>query len=190
MRANRRAATLSHKGRGEGSKKRMIMRLAGIFILAIIASVLAGGGAIAAVSFLPDWNNAAGPGYDDAFRVLSTMAYVTFEQRLILYGMAIRCWQQQPPIAKMTARALAIYQSADFAFDCLSGNSAEWRSDDQLVSRRDRPDPDVRAVVDHRAGTVVDSSSLSVSADIARGSRMSIRTRWPLMKNLHLSVLE
>lgn len=63
------------------------MRLAGIFILAIIASALAGGGAIAAVSFLPDWNNAAGPGLDDAFRALSTMAYVTLS--LVLYGLAI-----------------------------------------------------------------------------------------------------
>ena len=64
----------------------MIMRLAGIFILAIIASALAGGGAIAAVSWLPDWDNAE-PGIDDAFRVLSTMAYVTLS--LILYGLAI-----------------------------------------------------------------------------------------------------
>jgi hypothetical protein len=62
------------------------MRLAGIFILAIIASALAGGGAIAAVSLLPDWNNAE-PGLDDAFRVLSTMAYVTLS--LVLYGLAI-----------------------------------------------------------------------------------------------------
>jgi hypothetical protein len=63
------------------------MRLAGIFILAIIASALAGGGAIAAVSLLPDWDNAAGPGLDDAFRALSTMAYVILS--LILYGLAI-----------------------------------------------------------------------------------------------------
>ena len=63
------------------------MRLAAIFILAIIASALAGGGAIAALSLLPDWNHAAGPGPDDAVRALATMAYVTLS--LVLYGLAI-----------------------------------------------------------------------------------------------------
>jgi hypothetical protein len=63
------------------------MRLAGVFILAIIASALVGGGAIAAVSLLPDWDDASGPGLDDTFRALSTMAYVMLS--FFLYGFAI-----------------------------------------------------------------------------------------------------
>jgi hypothetical protein len=81
----RRAASLSYKGTGK--VERLTMRLAGVFILAIIASALAGGGAIAAVSLLPDWDDMAGSGLDDAFRALSTMAYVLLS--LILYGLAI-----------------------------------------------------------------------------------------------------
>jgi cell division protein FtsW (lipid II flippase) len=63
------------------------MRLVGIFILAMIVSALAGGGAIAAVSLLPDWDDAAGRGLDDAFRALLTVAYVILS--FILYGFAI-----------------------------------------------------------------------------------------------------
>jgi hypothetical protein len=63
------------------------MRLAGVFILAIIVSAVAGDGAIAAVSFLPDWDDAAARGLNDAFRALATMAYVILS--LFLYGFAI-----------------------------------------------------------------------------------------------------
>jgi heme A synthase len=63
------------------------MRLAGVFILAIIVSALAGDGAIAAVSLLPDWDDVAARGLDDAFRALATMAYVILS--LTLYGFAI-----------------------------------------------------------------------------------------------------
>jgi heme/copper-type cytochrome/quinol oxidase subunit 2 len=63
------------------------MRLAGVFVLAIIVSALAGDGAIAAVSLLPDWDDAAARGLDEAFRALATMAYVLLS--LILYGFAI-----------------------------------------------------------------------------------------------------
>ena len=46
------------------------MRLAGVFILAIVASAFAGLVLFAATSLLPDWDDAAGRGLDEAFRVL------------------------------------------------------------------------------------------------------------------------
>jgi hypothetical protein len=68
------------------------MRLAAVFILAIIVSALAGDGAIAAVSLLPDWDDVAAHGLDDAFRALATMAFVILS--LTLYGFAI--WRRDP----------------------------------------------------------------------------------------------
>ena len=52
------------------STTRAIMRLAGVFILAFVASAVAGMLAFAAVSFLPDWDDAAGRGLGEAFRAL------------------------------------------------------------------------------------------------------------------------
>ena len=63
------------------------MRLAGFFILAFVASATAGVIAYAAVSFLPDWDDAAGRGLGEAFRLLATAAYVILG--LILYGLAV-----------------------------------------------------------------------------------------------------
>jgi uncharacterized membrane protein len=62
------------------------MRSAGVFILAFIASAVAGMLAFAAVSLLPDWDDAAGRGLGEAFRVLLTAAYVILS--IILYGFA------------------------------------------------------------------------------------------------------
>jgi hypothetical protein len=61
------------------------MRLAGVFILAFVASAVAGVIAHAAVSFLPDWDGAAGLG--EAFRMLLTAVYVILG--IILYGFAV-----------------------------------------------------------------------------------------------------
>ena len=44
------------------------MRLAGVFILAFVASAIAGMLAYAAVSLLPDWDDPAGRGLGEAFR--------------------------------------------------------------------------------------------------------------------------
>jgi Ca2+/Na+ antiporter len=63
------------------------MRLAGAFILAFVASAIAGAIAYAAVSFLPDWDDAAGRGLGEAFRVLLTAIYVILG--IILYGFAV-----------------------------------------------------------------------------------------------------
>ena len=49
---------------------RAIMRLAGVLILAFVASAIAGALAFAAVSLLPDWDDAAGRGLGEAFRAL------------------------------------------------------------------------------------------------------------------------
>jgi hypothetical protein len=63
------------------------MRLAGLFILAFVASAIAGLLAHAAVSFLPDWDDAAGRGLGEAFRALLTAAYVILS--IVLYSFAL-----------------------------------------------------------------------------------------------------
>jgi hypothetical protein len=63
------------------------MRLAGFFILGFVASAIAGMLAYAAASFLPDWDDAAGRGLGEAFRVLLTGAYVIVG--IILYGFGL-----------------------------------------------------------------------------------------------------
>jgi hypothetical protein len=63
------------------------MRLAGFFVLAFVASAVAGLLAYGVVSLLPDWDDAAGSGLGQAFRVLLTAAYVILG--LILYGFAM-----------------------------------------------------------------------------------------------------
>jgi hypothetical protein len=63
------------------------MRLAGIFILAFVVSAISGVAAHAAVSLLPDWDDAAGRGLGEAFRLLLTAIYVILG--MILYGLAV-----------------------------------------------------------------------------------------------------
>jgi hypothetical protein len=64
------------------------MRLAGVFILAIVASAVAGLLAYAAVSVLPDWDDAAGRGLGEAFRAVLIVGYVILS--MLLYGLALR----------------------------------------------------------------------------------------------------
>jgi hypothetical protein len=68
------------------------MRLAGFLILAFVASAVAGMLAFAAVSLLPDWDDAAGRGLGDAFRVLLIAVYLILS--LLLYGIAL--WRRNP----------------------------------------------------------------------------------------------
>src|SRR5476649_2498267 len=63
------------------------MRLAGFFVLAFVASAVAGLLAYGAVSLLPDWDDAAGRGLGEAFRVLLVVVYVILG--IILYGFAM-----------------------------------------------------------------------------------------------------
>jgi hypothetical protein len=63
-----------------------MMRSAGVFALAFVASVISGAVAYIAVSFLPDWDDAAGRGLGEAFRALLTAAYVILG--MIVYGFA------------------------------------------------------------------------------------------------------
>jgi hypothetical protein len=63
------------------------MRLAGVFILAFVASAVAGVIAYAAVSFLPDWDDPAGRGLGDAFRLVLTAGYVILG--MVLYSLAV-----------------------------------------------------------------------------------------------------
>jgi len=69
------------------------MRLAGIFVLAFIASAIAGMLAYGAVSVLPDWDDAAGRGLGEAFRALLTAVYVILG--IVLYGIAV--WRRDWP---------------------------------------------------------------------------------------------
>jgi hypothetical protein len=62
------------------------MRIAGVFVLAFFASAIAGVLVYGAVSFLPDWDDAAGRGLGDAFRALLIAGYVIFS--ILLYGLA------------------------------------------------------------------------------------------------------
>jgi hypothetical protein len=63
------------------------MRLAGVFILAFVASTLAGVALFAATSWLPDGDDVAGRGLGEAFRALLTLVFVLFA--IVLYGFAV-----------------------------------------------------------------------------------------------------
>jgi hypothetical protein len=78
------------------------MRSAGVFILAFVASAVAGLLAFAAVSLLPDWDDAAGRGLGEAFRAVLIAAYVILS--LILFGFA--AWRRDR--ARHLTRALRI----------------------------------------------------------------------------------
>jgi hypothetical protein len=66
------------------------MRLAGVFILAFVASALAGLVLFAATSLLPNWDDAASRGAGEAFRALLTVVFVILG--VVLYGIAF--WRQ------------------------------------------------------------------------------------------------
>ena len=78
------------------------MRSAGVFILAFVASAVAGLLAFAAVSLLPDWDDAAGRGLGEAFRAVLIAAYVILS--IILFGFA--AWRRDR--ARHLTRALRI----------------------------------------------------------------------------------
>ena len=63
------------------------MRLAGVFILAFVASAVAGVALFAATSWLPDGDDAAGRGLGEAFRALLILVFVLLA--IVLYGIAI-----------------------------------------------------------------------------------------------------
>jgi hypothetical protein len=62
------------------------MRSAGVFVLAFVASAIAGMLGFAAGALLPDWDDPAGRGLGEAFRVLQIAAYVILS--IVLYGLA------------------------------------------------------------------------------------------------------
>jgi hypothetical protein len=78
------------------------MRLAGFLILAFVASAIAGVLAYAAVSLLPDWDDAAGRGLGEAFRALLIAVYLILS--ILLYGLAL--WREDR--AHHLKRALSI----------------------------------------------------------------------------------
>jgi hypothetical protein len=83
-----------------------IMRSAGVFILAFVASAIAGMLAYAAVSLLPD--DAASRGLGEAYRALLIAAYVILS--IVLYGFA--AWRRDRE--RHLKRALRILLLAPF----------------------------------------------------------------------------
>jgi hypothetical protein len=85
--------TFALRTRGQQGSERQIrftsgvMRLAGVLILALVASAVAGMIAYAAVSFLPDWDEPAARGLGEAFRFLLTAGYVILG--IVFYGLAL-----------------------------------------------------------------------------------------------------
>jgi heme A synthase len=79
-----------------------------MFVLAFVASAVAGMLAHGAVSLLPDWDDAAGRGLGEAFRALLTAVYVILG--IILYGLA--AWRRDP--ARHLKRALYTLLLAPF----------------------------------------------------------------------------
>jgi hypothetical protein len=77
------------------------MRIAGIFVLAFFASAIAGMLVFGAVSFLPDWDDAAGRGLGQAFLVLLVAVYVILG--VVLYGLA--AWRSNRERYMKRARA-------------------------------------------------------------------------------------
>ena len=63
------------------------MRLAGVFILAFVASAIAGVVLFAATSWLPDGSDAASRGLGEAFRVVLIAVFVLLA--IVLYGIAV-----------------------------------------------------------------------------------------------------
>jgi hypothetical protein len=63
------------------------MRLAGVLILAFVASAFAGALAFAAVSLLPDWDDPAGRGLGEVFRALLIVVYLILS--MLLFGLAL-----------------------------------------------------------------------------------------------------
>jgi hypothetical protein len=63
------------------------MRLAGVLILAFVASAFAGALAYGVVSLLPDWDDAAGRGLGEAFRALLIAVYLILS--MLLFGLAL-----------------------------------------------------------------------------------------------------
>ncbi len=63
------------------------MRLAGVLILAFVASAVTAVLADAAVSLLPDWDDAAGRGLGEAFRALLIAVYLILS--ILLFGLAL-----------------------------------------------------------------------------------------------------
>ena len=63
------------------------MRLAAVLILGFVASAISGALAFAAVSLLPDWDDAAGRGLGEAFLALLIVVYVILS--MLLYGLAL-----------------------------------------------------------------------------------------------------
>jgi hypothetical protein len=78
------------------------MRLAGLLLLAFVGSAFAGALAYAAMSLLPDWDDAAGRGLGEAFRALLIAVYLILS--ILLFALAL-CRNDR---ARHLKRALSI----------------------------------------------------------------------------------
>jgi hypothetical protein len=98
------------------------MRLAGVLILAVMASAVLGSLAYAAVSLLPDWGDPAGGGLDATFRAVLTLAYVILS--ILLYGFAL--WRRDR-VRRMN-RALHVLLLVPFLVVALGAFDIDWRN--------------------------------------------------------------
>jgi hypothetical protein len=80
------------------------MRLAGMLILAFVASAISGALAYAAVALLPDWDDAAGRGLGDAFRALLIAVYLILS--ILLFGLAL--WRADRELHLKRARSILL----------------------------------------------------------------------------------
>ena len=80
------------------------MRLAGVLMLAFVASTVAGAIGFAAVSLLPDWDDAAGRGLDEAFRALLIAVYLILS--ILLFGLAL--WRKDRERHLKRARSILL----------------------------------------------------------------------------------
>jgi hypothetical protein len=97
------------------------MRLAGVLILAIMASAVLGSLAYAAVSLLPDWGDPARGGLDATFRAVLTLAYVILS--ILLYGFAL--WRRDR--ARHLKRVLYILLLVPILVMALGAFDIDWR---------------------------------------------------------------
>ena len=80
------------------------MRIAGVFVLAFVASAIAGMLAFGAGTFLPDWDDPAGRGLGRPFLVVLIAVYVILG--IVLYGLA--AWRGNRERHMKRARAVLL----------------------------------------------------------------------------------
>ena len=125
------------------------MRLAGVLILAFVASAIAGALAYAAVSLLPDWDDAAGRGLGEAFRALLIAVYLILSMSAVWFGALAQR-------SRAPSEARAFHSAAGAASGRRSRRRQQWHPRHQLAAGSRWRGADVRAAVGGCAGAMAD----------------------------------